>query len=71
MYIGTQRTEQLCHRKLNQTYLLVLEGLLWRWGVAVAHRGDGDTGSGSFWGYSLVWAYPESAIGPTKEPGGL
>ena len=30
---------------LNQTYLLVLEGLLQRWGVAVAHHGDKDTGS--------------------------
>ena len=31
----------------NQTYLLVLEGLLQRQDVAVAHREDKDTGSRS------------------------
>ena len=36
--IRTQGKEQWSHRRLNQTYLLVLEGLLQRWGVAVAHR---------------------------------
>ena len=56
------------HRRLNQTYLLVLEGLLQRWGVAVAHRRDKDSGSRSSGTYSLVWALPESAISPTKEP---
>ena len=44
--IGTQGKEQ--------TYLLVLEGLLQRWEVAVAHRGDKDTGSRSSGKYSLV-----------------
>ena len=47
---------------LNQTYLLVLEGLLQRWGVAVAHHGDKDTGSWNSGNYSLAWALPESAI---------
>ena len=69
--IRTQGKEQWPHRRLNQTYLLVLEGLLHRWGVAVAHRGDKDTGSRSSGKYSLVWALPESAISPTKEPGRL
>ena len=66
--IGTQRKEQWPHRKLNQTYLLVLEGLLQRREVAVPHREDKDTGSRSSGKYSLAWALPESAISPTKEP---
>ena len=66
--IGTQGKEQWTQERLNQTYLLVLEGLLQRWGMAVAHRGDKDTGSRSSGKYSLVWALPESAISPTKEP---
>ena len=64
---GPREKEQWPHRRLNQTYLLVLEGLLQRWGVAVAHRGDKDTGSRSSGKYSLAWALPESAISPTKE----
>ena len=55
----------------DQTYLLVLEGLLQRWGVAVAHHEDKDTGSRSSGKYSLAWALPESTISPTKEPGRL
>ena len=47
VHIRTQGKEQLPHRRLNQTYLLVLEGLLQRLGVAVAHREDKDTGSRS------------------------
>ena len=71
VHIGTQGKEQWPHRRLNQTYLLVLEGLLQRQGVAVAHREDKDTGSRSSEKYSLVWALPESAISTTKEPGRL
>ena len=48
--------------------LLMLEGLLQRWGVAVAHCGDKETGSRSSGKYSLAWALPESASSPTKEP---
>ena len=40
--------------RLNQTYLLVLVGLLQRWGVAVAHHGNKDTGSRSSGKYSLA-----------------
>ena len=65
--IRTQGTEQWPQGRLNQTNLLVLEGLLQRQGVAVAHRGDKDTGSRSSGKYSLAWALPESAISPTKE----
>ena len=60
--------EQWPHRRLNQTYLLVLEGLLQRRGVAVAHSRDGNAGSGSSGKCSLAWAFPESTISPTKEP---
>ena len=65
---GPRRKEQWLHRRLNQNYLLVLEGLLQRRGVAVAHHGDKDTGSRSSGKYSLTWALLESAISPTKEP---
>ena len=69
--IRTQGKEKWPHRRLNQTYLLVLEGFLQRQGVAVAHRGDKDTGSRSSGKYYLVWALPESTISPTKEQGRL
>ena len=65
---GPRGKEQWPHRRLNQTYLLLLEGLLQRWGVAVAHCGEKDTGSRSSGKYSLVWALLQSAISPTKEP---
>ena len=64
--IGTQGKEQWPQGRLNQTYLLVLEALLQRQGVAVDHRGDKDTGSRSSGKYSLVWALPESAISPNS-----
>ena len=67
---GPRGKEQWHHRRLNQTYLLVLEGLLQRWWVAMAHHRDKDTGSRSSGKYSLAWAFPESAISPTKEPAG-
>ena len=40
--------------RLNQTYLLVLEGLLQRRGLALFHRRDKDTGSGGSGKYSLA-----------------
>ena len=36
-------------QETEQTYLLVLEGLLWRCGLAVAHHRDWGTGSSSPW----------------------
>ena len=39
--------------------------------MAVAHRGDKDTGSRSSGKYSLALAIPESVISPTKELGRL
>ena len=69
--IGTQGKKQRPHRRLNQTYLLVLEGLLQRQGAAVAHWEVKNTGNRSSGKYSLAWALPESAISPTKERGRL
>ena len=65
---GPSRKEQWPHRRLKQTYLLVLEGLLQRRGVAVAQWGDKDTGSRSSGKYSLAWALPDTTISHTKEP---
>ena len=39
-----RREEQWHHRRLNPNYLLVLEGLLWRSGLAGAHHRDRSTG---------------------------
>ena len=63
------------YKRLDQTYHLVLEGLLWRRGAAEAHCNDKDTGSGNSSEYSLVWALLEAAIfsprpGPTQQPVG-
>ena len=66
--LRTQGKEQWPHRRLNQTYLLVLESLLQRWGLAVSHRENKDTGSRSSGKYSLAWALPEFTISPAKEP---
>ena len=44
MNTRAQGKEQRSHRRLNQTYLLALEGLLGRRGLAGAHRGDRGTG---------------------------
>lgn len=56
------------HRNQNQTYLLILEGLMWRQKVAVAHcvnKNAGSTGTGL---YSLVWVLLK-AITLTPRPG--
>ena len=65
---GPRGKEQWPHRRLNQTYLLVLEGLLQWQGAAVAHHGDKDTDSRSSGKYSLAWAFLESTVSPTKRP---
>ena len=65
--IRTQGKEQWPHRRQNQTYLLVLEGLLQRPGVAVAHQGDKGTRGRSSRKYWLAWPRQESAISHTKE----
>ena len=67
------RKKQGVHRRLGQTYLLVLESLLGSCGVAVAHCGDRDTGGSGSGEYLLVWDFLEAAIfsprpGPTQQP---
>ena len=52
--IGTQGKEQCPWGRLKQTYLLVLEGVLQRRGLALFHRGDKDTGSRGSGKYSLA-----------------
>ena len=55
VHIRNKGKEQWPRRRLNQTYLLVSEGLLQRQGVTVAEHGDKDTGSRSSGRYSLAW----------------
>ena len=64
---GPRGKEQWPHRRLNQTDLLVLEGLLWRYVLAVVHHGDGP-GSISPGRCHFVWALWEVTINPTIEP---
>ena len=63
---GPRGKEQWPHRILNQTYLLVLEGLLQRWRGAVAHRGDKNTSSRSSKKDSLAWALQSPQLAPSK-----
>ena len=51
--------EQRPCRRLNQNYLLVLEGILWTHGSAGAHHRDGGTGS-----FPLVSAFLGFTINP-------
>ena len=71
VHVGTQGKEQWPHRRLNQTYLLVLEGLLQKRVVAVSHCEDKDTGSRRLG--STPWHEPSQSlpISPTKELGRL
>ena len=59
---GPGKKWQWPHKRLGQTYLLVLEGLLCSWRVAVVRYGDKDTGGGSSGEYSLESALMEAAI---------
>ena len=65
---GTGLTHSWSTKTLSVTWLLVLEGLLQRWVVAVAHCRDKDTGSRNSGKYSLAWDPLESSIRPTTEP---
>ena len=71
----TQGKKWWPHKKLGQNYLLVLEGLQWRWGMAVAHCRDKNGSGRSSGEYSLVWDPMEAAIfsprpGSTQQPVG-
>ena len=63
--LGHTAKEQWPHRRLNLTYLLVLEGVLQRQGVMLAHHGDKSTGRSSSRKYPVVWVLLEIAISPT------
>ena len=71
VHIGTQGKQQWPHRKMNQTYLLVLEGLPQRQGTAVAHQGT-RTLAAEVLG-STAWHEPSqsSPLAPPKSPGSL
>ena len=59
--------KQWTRKRQGQTYLVVLEGLLWRWGgVAVVSCRDKDTGSSNSGEYSLVWTLSEATIFSTR-----
>ena len=60
---GPRGKDERHHKRLNQAYLVVLEGFLWSHGLAVAHHRDGDTGSSSP-GCALL----EVTINPIIEP---
>ena len=75
MHTRTHGKKQWPHKSLGQTYQLVLERLLWRWGAAMAHYRDKDDGSSSSVEYSLVWALLEVTVfsirpGQTQQPVG-
>ena len=57
---GERSTE---HRRLNQIYLLVLEGLLWRSGLGAAHHRDRALAAAVLGGVLL-----EVTVNPTIEP---
>ena len=63
-----ERSTDSLQRKLNQNYLLVLKGLLWRRRSAGAHHRDGDTGSSCLGRSPLVKTLLEITIIPTIEP---
>ena len=67
---GPRGKKQWPHRRVGQTYLLVLEDLLQRKEAAVAHCGDKGSGSSSSGKYSLPWTLTEAAISPAKRPVG-
>ena len=60
--------EQWSHRGVNQTYLLVWQGPLWRYGSVAACYVDGGTDGSSLGRYSLVWVFLEVTISPTIQP---
>ena len=63
VHTKTQRRGTMTPWRLNQSYLLVLEGLLWRRGSAGAHHRDGGTGRSP-----VLWTLLEFAVNPTTAP---
>ena len=69
------RKKQWFYRSIDWTYLLVLEGPLRRWGIAMAHLGFIDTCGGHVREHSSAWALLEadfltSRPGPYQQPVG-
>ena len=60
MGIQFQGKMQGPHKRLGQTYLLVLEGLLWRQGTAMAHWRGRDTGGMGL--TSVYWHEPSRRL---------
>ena len=66
---GLREKKQWPPKRLGQTYLLGLEGLLWRQGAAVAHCRDKDTGCDSSREHLLVWALLDAPLfSPRSHP---
>ena len=65
---GHRGKEQWPHRWLNQTYPLLLQGLLQRYGAVVSHCRDKSTGSSTSKNYPFMWAPLEVSISPSIEP---
>ena len=63
LYTPRLRGKRRTHRRLNQIYLLVLEGLLWRHGLAGAHHRDRGTGSSSLGRSPLQETLLEDCLG--------
>ena len=61
----TQGKGAVTPQGLNQTYLLVWEGPMWRCGSAVACYRDGGTGGSSLGRFPLVWVFLEVISSPT------
>ena len=73
IHISTLGKKQWSHKRLGQTYLASIEGLLQRWEVSVAHCGNQDIGSDSSGEYALAWTHLEATIffqrlSPTQQP---
>ena len=71
VHIRTQGKERWPHRRLNQTYLLVLKGLLQRWGLAWLTMGTRTLAAEVH--RSTLWREPSQSLPltPPKSPGRL
>ena len=71
--IGTQGKDQWPHRRLNKTYLLVLEGLLQRWGGALLCLAMRTRTLEAEVLGSIPWRVPSQRLplAPPKSPGRL
>ena len=54
--------KQCLHRSMGQTYLLALKAPLGKWGEAITHCGEKNTGNRGTREYSLAWVLTEATI---------